>query len=147
MKRYLILLSLLSLAASAFGQTGKAKRSDGSECTAFPCIVATVSLTNQSQALTSTPIFTPVANGIFRLSAYLSAAANSHQGDYVSVFVGWTDELGAKKGVAVANQGSSNAQYATFVVQDIGGQPLLYQTKPIEGGMTYNLLITVEQLQ
>jgi hypothetical protein len=142
MKHYLVALFLFGLSVSGFAQT---------QCSAFPCVVATVTLTNQSQAIPSTPFFTPAQDGMFRMNVYLSTTASTNKGAYCAVFAGWTDENGSRKWQSQANQNNSNAGYSSsFVVRDLGGQPLLYQTKPNQGqgtGMTYELFITVEQLQ
>jgi hypothetical protein len=139
MKRYLVALFLFGLSVSGFAQT---------QCAAFPCVVATVSLTNQSQAIPNTPIFTPTASGVFRISAYLSTSAGNHSALW-QLFVGWTDDNGARKASTAAPPSGSNANIATFVAQDVAGVPLSYQTKPIGNvsGMTYNFSIVVEQLQ
>ena len=139
MKRYLVALFLFGLSVSGFAQA---------QCAAFPCVVATVSLTNQSHAIPNTPIFTPTASSVFRISAYLTTSAGNRSALW-QLFVGWTDDNGARKASTATAPSNSNANIATFVVQDVAGVPLSYQTKPIGnvGGMTYNFSIVVEQLQ
>ncbi len=120
------------------------------QCATFPCVVASATLTNQTAAIPSTPIFTPTSDGIFRVSAYLSASASTSKSAYTYVLVGWTDENGPRKTGSQAYQNNSNAEFTNFTLRDLAGQPLLYQTLyvPSKGtGMTYNLYITVEQLQ
>jgi hypothetical protein len=142
MKRYLVALFLFGLSVSGFAHA---------QCTTFPCVVATVTLTNQSQAIPATPFFTPTQDGVFRMNVYLSTSASTNKNAYCWVFAGWTDENGLRKWGENPNQNSSTAGYdSTFVVRDLGGQPLFYQTAPHQGagtGMTYNLFIVVEQLQ
>ena len=141
MKRYLVSLFVLALSLSGFAHA---------QCAAFPCVVATISLTNQNTSIPNTPIFTPVTTGIFRISAYLSTTRAHVRGGLWLVQLKWTDDNGTVKDVTVAHERSSNAFIATAVVQDIGGQPLLYATTPqggAGGSMTYNLFIVVEQLQ
>jgi hypothetical protein len=137
MKRYLSLVFLFGLSLSASAQT----------CTTFPCVVASVSLTNQSQRIAPTPIFTPPASGVFRVSAYMSASTGPKNAEW-ELFVSWTDDLGLKFSVLDARENGFND--LSLVVQAVGGQPLLYQTGHTRGGlreMTYNLFITVEQLE
>jgi hypothetical protein len=87
---------------------------------------------------------------MFRISAYLSTSTGTNKNVEWLAYVGWTDANGAKITDAGALQNKSAG--LNFVVQDIGGQPLLYQTRLYgggggNGGMTYNLSIIVEQLQ
>jgi hypothetical protein len=140
MKRYLVALFLFGLSVSGFAHA---------QCAAFPCVVASVSLPNQSQAIPNTPIFTPTANGIFRINAYATASKGNNQSAQWVVYFGWTDDLGARKSTTTAYENSSNAPNTTFIVQDVAGLPLSYQTKPSGNvsGATYNLNIVVEQLQ
>ena len=139
MKRYLVALFLFGLSVSGFAQT---------QCTAFPCVVATVSLTNQSQNILKTPIFTPTTSGVFRINTYVTAShGNSNNAEWF-VYLGWTDDLGAKSWTLNAYENTSNAPNTTFAVEDIAGQPIFYRTKSVRGaGVTYSLFITVEQLQ
>jgi hypothetical protein len=65
--------------------------------------------------------------------------------------VGWTDNHGFKE-TFLGDAGSNQESNYSYTVQAVGGQPLLYQMKPVGGGggvggMTYDLFITVEQLQ
>jgi len=151
MKKYFALLMMLGLCVSGFAQTPKARRADGTECAALPCVVASVSLMDQNQPIPATPAFTPITDGVFRVSAYITTSSGSNKRAEWVTFAGWTDAHGAKQlGLVSATQNSSMGQ--GLVVQGVGGQPLLYQSKPAGGGggvggMTYDLFITVEQLQ
>lgn len=140
MKHYLILLILVGASLSAFGQT----------CTTFPCVVASVSLTNQTQPLPSTPIFTPTNSGIFRISAYLSTSKTNNPFASWTVSLGWTDDIGPRQSGPKAFQNASTAGIGTFVVQSLGGQPLFFRTRSdsgASGSLRYNLFIVVEQLE
>ena len=108
MKHYLVALFLFGLSVSGFAKA---------QCAAFPCVVATVTLTNQSHSILNTPIFTPTASGIFRISAYLSTSAGNNQSALWLLFVGWTDDNGARKVGTGAPPSGSNAAIATFVAQ------------------------------
>jgi hypothetical protein len=143
MKRYLVALFLFGLSVSGFAQT---------QCAAFPCVVATVSLTNQSQNIPKTPIFTPTTSGVFRINAYMSTSPGTVKRAVWGFYLGSTGDNGARQYATGSGPSSDNGYNATFVTQDVGGQPLFYQTKLTaggngNGGMTYNLYITVEQLQ
>ena len=140
MKHYLGLLILVGLSVSAFAQT----------CAVFPCVVASVSLTDQIQGIRGTPIFTPPASGIFRISAYLSVSKSDNGNALWAIYVRWTDDNLARFSSYNIGQGTSNAFNATWVVQSVGGQPLLYKIVPSGGAggkVPYNLFIVVEQLQ
>ena len=142
MKRYLFVTILLGLSVSGFAQT---------QCATFPCVVASLSLTDQSHAIPSTPIFTPTADGAFRISVYISTSPGTNQRATWTTYLGWTDLHGVKEAPFISAAQNADAS-ANIVVQDVGGQPLLYQVKPVGGGggvggMTYDLLVTVEQIQ
>jgi len=136
----LLALLVIGFSASAFAQ-----------CAAFPCVVASLALTNQSQAIPATAIFTPTANGVFRISSYISTSTGTNKNATWEAFEGWTDEIGPRQGGFVF--ASPNiASSSTWVARVIAGQPVLYQTKLYHtaggsGGMTYNLNVVVEQLQ
>src|SRR6266446_10086734 len=119
MKSYLVALFLFGLSVSGFAHA---------QCAAFPCVVASVSLNDQSQAISSTPVFTPTADGVFRISLYLSTSAGTNKRAYWSTYVGWTDAHGTKQDPFTSALQNS-ASGANIVVQDVGGQPLLYQVK------------------
>lgn len=151
MKRYLLVMVLLGMSVGSFAQSVKATRADGTECATLPCVVATVSLTDQGQPIPSTPIFTPTADGAFRMSLYTSTSGGTNKRAYWATFFGWTDVHGAKQ-MPLANTYPNGSSSISMLVQAVAGQPLLYQVKPVGGGggvvgMTYDLLITIEQLQ
>src|SRR5581483_7311667 len=83
----LLALLVIGFSASAFAQ-----------CAAFPCVVASLALTNQSQAIPATAIFTPTANGVFRISSYISTSTGTNKNATWEAFEGWTDEIGPRQG-------------------------------------------------
>ena len=117
-----------------------------------PLIVATVQLLSQTTGIPPTNIFTPQADGLFRISVY-TTTTKSHPhalgwffhlrwsddgrqhdavgphvvGHPAGVWETWTSTFSAKAGTPV-----------TFSVVRRGENP---------AGMTYDLLFTVEQLQ
>jgi hypothetical protein len=120
-------------------------------CSPFPCVVTTVTLTNQSKAIPATTIYTPNTDGLFRVSAYLSlTTVKNVNNEGWELLLAWTDEIGTKKANTNSYNGGSNALTDTFVVRGIAGQPLGYTTNPISGGgpqSNYNLFIVVEELE
>jgi len=142
MKRYLVALFLFGLSVSGFAQA---------QCAAFPCIVASVALTNQTQAALQVPLYTPPTDGLFRISAYeQTTKLGSVSGGFWKFIFGWTDPL---KPRTISGQVSDNGWstlWAPITIRDVAGQPIAYSVKPGGGnpGLTsYNLFITVEQLQ
>jgi hypothetical protein len=142
MKRYLVALFLFGLSVSGFAHA---------QCAAFPCVVATVSLASQSQNIPSTPIFTPTSDGTFRISVYMSTSTGTIKRASWVAFVGWTDEHRVQE-VGIASAAPNGWGSQSYVIREVAGQPMLYQTKLSaggngNGGMTYDLFFTVEQLQ
>jgi hypothetical protein len=123
-----------------------------------PQIVATVSLINQTAQIRSTPLFTPQADGLFRVSAYLlrTKAGSSNQ-DWC-LTTAWIDDLGLEydgraneKYICIDAAGSRTTyQFAdsVHVIRANAGTTVSYTlTGPDGGGSVYELYITVEQLQ
>lgn len=137
----LLALLVIGFSASAFAQ-----------CASFPCVVASATLTNQTQPVPATPVFTPTTSGLFRVTAYMTTSTGTTNA-YWDIEAGWTDNHGFKKGAFLGAASQNQAStYPGILVQDLAGQPLLYQTilhggGKGSGGMTYDLYITVEQLQ
>jgi hypothetical protein len=138
MKRCIVLLALLI--GSSIGTSAQT-------CATFPCVVASVSLTDQVNGITATPIFTPPARGVFRISAYLSVAkADQKPNALWNLEFLWTDDQRARQTSYNIGAGISNSQNAIWVVQSVGGVPLLFKTRSMDGRVPYNLFIVVEQL-
>ena len=141
MKHWLIIMILLGLSLPVFGQT----------CASFPCVLASVSVTNQSQGIRSTPLFAPATAGLFRVSAYMSTSSGILPAAMWGYEIGWKDDqAGRSSGLAAISRNS--AAPFSVIVQSQAGQPITYLVKPIGvngqlGGMTYNFSITLEQLQ
>jgi len=147
MKKYFALLMMLGLCVSGFAQTAKARRADGTECAALPCVVASVSLLDQTAPFPQTALLTSTTGGLFRVTQYLES---SHiKGSTWGVTFGWTDDLKTwSTGVFQAHAGSISA--GTWVVRIIPGQSITYavtQGNNNPPGTSYYLFVTVEQLQ
>jgi hypothetical protein len=99
MKRCLVLLVfVIGMNVSGFAQ-----------CSAFPCVVATVTLTDQSKKIPVTSIYTPPTSGVFRVNAYMSATTGNNGGEYWQLTLQWADEIGSQQGYTAAFTGSNNA--------------------------------------
>ena len=142
MKKVMIVLAAFCLMSiGAFAQ-----------CAAFPCVVASTSLPDQTQALTPTTLFTPTAEGTFRVTAYLSTGAGTSSGNNWAVFLRWIDGQRARSQYVAVPAHGQNSPYATLVVHDLAGQPLEFRTAILGGRnpgtpRTYDLYLVVEQLQ
>lgn len=142
MKKIVIVLAVLCLmSVGAFAQ-----------CAILPCVVAATSIVKQTHGIAPTTVFTPTADGTFRVSAYLTTSkpTNPDAGDW-ELYFRWNDGLRANRWVEnTASNPGSNAGVGTIVVHAIAGQPLEYRTQIVAGtaeGMKYSLYIVVEQLQ
>jgi len=140
-KAFLAALSL-ALLASGFGQTAAKK---GNTTPKSPRIVAQVALTNQTQPIPLTTIFTPKSDGLFRISAYMNSPT-SCSCLWVLVFY-WTDDAQRQVSASFGESGGSGFANPNFVVRGLAGQPLSALVNDDEGGSSYDLNITVERLQ
>ena len=81
------LIITITLLLSAFSLAGNAQ--------IFPTVVATVKLTNQTGEITKTTLYTPPADGMFRMTVYM---VNIKDGGTTksewSTAIGWTDDIG-----------------------------------------------------
>jgi hypothetical protein len=151
MKHYLVAMAVFVLCISGMAQTRKAIRSDGTECPTLPCVIASVTLTDQSTAALRVPIFTPTSDGIFRISSYMTTSDGTVKRAYWELSLGWTDNLATRSALAL-DVFPNGVAGATQLQSTVAGQPLTYTVKPHGGGggvggMTYNLRLILEQLQ
>lgn len=119
------------------------------QCAAFPCVVATTSLTNQKHGIAPTVLYTPSTDGIFRLNAYLSASnSNAGLGIWELALI-WRDRMGEKHTLLGAPP-TFQAQ-GTFPMHAVAGQPLEFRTFATGNrslaARSYDVFIVVEQLQ
>jgi len=155
MRSHLVSLFLLGLSFTSYGQNVKVKAADGSECATLPCVVASVTLTDQSAGASGVPFYTPASTGIFRISAYINTSTGTVQRAYWRLDLGWTDSGGPRSGSSISQylaSGQNGFDSATLIANDVGGQPLTYTATPHGGGqgmggMTYTLVLIVEQIQ
>ncbi len=81
------LIITIALLLSAFSLAGNAQ--------IFPTVVATVKLTNQTAGIPKTTLFTPTADGMFRVSVYMvNIMDGGTTASYWATAIGWTDDIG-----------------------------------------------------
>lgn len=154
-----LLLLLLAASASCFGQNAAVSinRGTGTPGTPFyPRVVAQVALKGQTGPIAQTTLLTPQTDGLYRISAYVATTVPSPPGTSNGgwgVILGWTDDAGAEQytlpeaycvGVPPGASGGGDR-----VVEDNAGMPLTFAVAldGFETGSTYELFLTVEQLQ
>lgn len=140
-QRLLLTIFLVVFCVSGFAQ--QANRQNPS-CASFPCIVASISLVNQSMSVSQVPIYTPTTSGVFRVTYYFEADAEAIGGSWILTF-GWTDDL---KPQSIPPVGVQPGTYFSYVlpVRDLGGHPITYSVMGNTGG-SYSLFAIVEQVQ
>lgn len=143
----MLVLTLAALTTRSLAQTS-------------PTIVATVKLTGQTAAVPKTTLFTPTADGMFRITAYMVTTVpttNGSKADWL-LRVGYTDDagswiLGTVANVPAYQRSNSNVFGNTdnwpLTFWATSGTPITYAVPPINGdptGSTYEVFITLEQL-
>ncbi len=105
-------------------------------------IVASQSFLSQTSAIAATTLLTPPSGKVYRISAYITVTAGSGS---VSGKLRWTDNAGAQF------NGNNNALNApspstpTLTIFATSAGPITVETS-ISGTVTYDLLVTVEEL-
>ena len=141
MKRCLLLGTfLIALSARGFGQEAK---NQNSPCASLPCIVASVSLINQTESVYQAPIYTPPTTGLFRISYY---EINGQHGFGVWTLTwNWTDDLKDQAFGPFELQPGEYFNDGVPGMRVLGGHPITY-TVTGSGG-SYDVFAIVEQLQ
>jgi len=148
------LFLLLALTTLTFGQD----TTHTSATAVSPRIVARVALTAQTAGIPTTPLYTPAADGLFRISVYATMSTAGSTGKWwVNTF--WTDDGGAEENTAYQLPANGKAPTAScnsvgsacgpsvWVVSDKAGVPLSYDVEAHAGAAgTYDVYIVVEQL-
>src|SRR5215472_7408412 len=127
-----------------------------------PTIVATVALTSQTANISKTALYTPTADGVFRISAYMTmvvpGGSSSMSAWMLTAY--WDDDAGAQKnGIYKVNSqnkspgASCNSESGTycgpsvFILDGKAGLPISYDVGAHVGAKgTYDVFIVVEQL-
>jgi hypothetical protein len=132
----LFALSLVLLASvAALGQS-------------FPKVVAQDSVLDQSENIEGRTLLTPTKSGVYRVSVYLAGGATEPAGKW-KARVHWTDEKGGRSTPRDwAILAKSQLVSATQIIRAIAGRPIVYFVGRTDSAdFTYNLFITVEQLE
>ena len=149
-----LLLPLLLMAVTGFAQDAQRTTTSGSVT-----IVATVALTSQTANISKTALYTPTANGVFRISAYMTMVVPGSTGSWWLTAY-WDDDGGPEQNIiykinshSKSPNNSCNAAGGTacgssvFVIDGQAGTPISYDVGAHAGATgTYDVFIVVEQL-
>jgi hypothetical protein len=128
-----------------------------------PVIVAKISLTNQTQQIPTTTLFTPTTSGLYRVSIYFSMTKPVTQLEWDTSLY-FTDEAGAENmtgGASVARLNyslnaipptawattTSGDPVAPVTFRAIAGTPVSYSVSGPASGDTYELFLVAERLE
>jgi hypothetical protein len=128
----------------------------------YPNLVASIRLTNQTQAIPTTLILNAPRTGLYRVSTYMALTEpGSGSNPIWALGISWTDEAGVENGCMAeilgyqvppgdygSQEGGVTPQEA-IPVEAITGTPITYSVTRTDSGTggTYELFITVEELQ
>jgi len=148
------LVLLVAFAVVGVSASGPASASS------FPIIIGKIALTNQTAAIAPTTVFTPVQDGLFRMSVYMTQTPPTSSTDYWFFNANWTDDAGAE----LAHQACALPTTVTppnAYVGEVGGNPgcvLVFRAKAgipitystVEGfsgsGGAYSIYLALERL-
>lgn len=145
--KFAILLLLVTVATFSVAQT-------------FPAVVASAKVTNQTTPIPATVLYTPGADGLFRINVYMVTTVpktNGTQAVWVAN-IDWTDDAGnwlfVEPADTPAYQLSNSNVFARtndwpLVFWAKSGTPISYSvisSNGQAGGSTYEVFITLEQL-
>jgi len=141
MRRITLLLGLVVLALCA-----------GSLAQTFPQVVAQVSLTGQSHAIVTTPIYAPPVEGLFRVALDMVITTPTHDARSWTPYIQWTDEAGRRErpaipGLSVKAIPPQASLSWTYTFKAAASQPIEYGVMVSDPLSVYSLDVTVEQLQ
>jgi len=149
-----LLLPLLLMAVTSFAQDAQRTTTNGGAS-----IVATVALTSQTANISKTALYTPTANGVFRISAYMTMVVPGSTGAWWLTGY-WDDDAGAEKtliykvnsntkspSASCNSAGGTACGSSVFVIDGKAGMPISYDVGAHAGATgTYDVFIVVEQL-
>jgi len=133
---------LIALSASGFGQEA---RNESSPCPSFPCVVASIALTDQTMSVSQVPIYTPPATGLFRV-VYYEESLPSGPGYWIFTW-NWTDDLKTEAFGPYELYPGDYFNDGIWGMRVLAGTPITYTVTRSGGPGTYDLFATVEQLQ
>lgn len=140
---YFVALAVV-LSGTILGQTSTASS---------PKIVARINLTGQTNPISTTTIFIPETDGLFRFSGVMVVTVPSNQAGTWTTTIGFAPDSGATiqqwlgANSAVIGGGVS---LNDLTVRSNAGNPLTYSVTATAGmpqGSTYELFFTVERLE
>jgi hypothetical protein len=139
-----LLLSMFLIASCICG-LAQGGNKQSAPCASFPCIVASIALANQTVPVSEVPIYTPTADGLFRVVYYEEV---SETGFGIWVFTWrWTDDLKTESQDMIQLSQGAYANYGVTGIRALAGHPITYTVTHRFGGGSYNLFATVEQMQ
>ena len=143
MNQRLLLSTFLALSCVyGFAQEANGQKAP---CASFPCIVASISLTSQTEAVSQVPIYTPATDGLFRV-VYYEEVSQTGFGTWVFTW-SWTDDLKTESQDMIQLSQGGYANYGVTAIRAVAGRPITYTVTHRFGGGSYNLFATVEQMQ
>src|SRR5215472_18212743 len=99
MKRIACLLATLLIGAACFGQTENKENAQNAGLR----VVARINLLDQTRPIPSVNIYTPDADGVFRITMVSNCTIGNDRGGSWSGWVTWTNELGISVPVEIAH--------------------------------------------
>ena len=111
---------------------------------ASPVIKATKTIKDQAGNLGTTAVFTPTADGVYRVSVYISATAGTGSGNGQVGFVDDSENaqsLTTFLGFFVGAPGSFS-----FPIKAKANHPITIGTYSVSSSLTYNVYVVVESL-
>ncbi len=140
-QQLLTLICVMAFCTSGFAADNK----QNAPCVSFPCIVASISLTNQTMPVSQVPIYTPATDGLFRI-VYYEEVSQAGLGTWVFTW-SWTDDLKTESQDMIQLSQGTYANYGVTGIRAVAGHPITYTVTRRFGSSSYNLFATVEQLQ
>jgi hypothetical protein len=113
----------------------------------LPVVVASPSFLAQTSSLPATPVFTPVADGSFRVSAYITSPVPATT---ISVAIQWTDDFNSPPNQPTFSFSSGlgptgNAGQGAVAIRAKAGTAITVLVSD-PSSIEYNLYVTVEDL-
>jgi hypothetical protein len=141
-----VIVSVLAVSLLPFWAIGSAHSTAPTQ--RYPKIVANIALLGQMGRITQGTIFTPTTPGLFRLSTYLETL-NAQKPSPWKPSIYWIDDAGVGNSLSTfaPTNGLREGQTQTVTIKSGAATPIIYYVMGPAHGPTYNLYITLEQLQ
>lgn len=110
-------------------------------------IVGNVALTGQTGNITSTNIFTPPVNGMYKVTSYRECTTAGSAGQ-ASIAIAWNDDNGAQSSSQALSLSSVGYTTATYIVRATTAASISYSVtlSGVTGSPVYALFLVVERL-